>query len=145
MIVHNEFYYPYKYVMLFYLYVIAMNRMSYHIDIRRFFQSGLIDIQFANFGQSVVLEFCADNGQSLGYLVCHQVLRFHYIDPLYQKDKQRAINSHEIQGFSHYVHQFHIYQHEQHLHLSLRPYIQLDIECLDIECLAPTAFMMSAE
>lgn len=116
--------------------------MSKNSDITRFFQSGLIDIQFANFGQSVVLSFCNTDGQILGYLLCHQVLRFHYIDPNYQKNKQE-IDATQIQGFSHYIHQFQLKQHEQFLHLSLRPYVQLDIECVQIECLEPTALMLN--
>lgn len=114
------------------------NEMLKNIDIARFYQSGLIDIQFANFGQSVVLEFCADDGQSLGYLVCHDVLRFHYIDPNFQHGKTTEI----IQGFSHYVHdiQLNMIQCDdnQHYHLSLRPYVMLDIGCRDVEILPPT-------
>lgn len=121
------------------------NEMLKNIDMTRFYQSGLIDIQFANFGQSVVLEFCADNGQSLGYLVCHDVLRFHYIDPNFQQKQHQQEKYQDIQGFCHYVHQFQIHQREQHLHLSLRPYVQLDIECLNIECLEPTALLSATE
>lgn len=104
-------------------------------DISVFNQSGLIDIQFANFGQSVVLEFCDENGQSLGHLVCHDLLVFHYIDDEFKQ----GIYANPIQGFSHYIHQLYLAVKQQHLHLSLRPYVNLDIECKEVEVLLANA------
>lgn len=94
-----------------------------------FNQSGLIDLQFANFGQSAVLEFCDEQGQSLGHLICHDVLIFHYIDAQFKQ----GIYADSIQGFSHYIHQIQCVQKQQHWHLSLRPYVNLDIECKEVE------------
>lgn len=112
------------------------NPYSPHLsqDLSIFHQSGLIDIQFANFGQDVVLEFCnSETGILIGYLVCHTVLQFEYIDPQF---KQGHIPT-RVQGFSHYVHHITVHQQEQYYCICLIPYVQLKIKCQYYDILLP--------
>lgn len=94
-------------------------------DLNLLAESGLIDIQFANFGQSVVLSFCQPDGSPLGHLICHDMLQFEYIDP----DFHQAKTSQQIQGFSHYVPRLSVQMQDGHYLFDFQPYISLKVRC----------------
>ncbi len=98
-------------------------------DLNLLAESGLIDIQFANFGQSVVLSFCQPDGSPLGHLICHDMLQFEYIDP----DFHQAKTSQQIQGFSHYVPRLSVQMQDGHYLFDFQPYISLKVRCKDYE------------
>lgn len=98
-------------------------------DLNLLAESGLIDIQFANFGQSVVLSFCQPDGSPLGHLICHDMLQFEYIDP----DFLQAKTSQQIQGFSHYVPKLSVQLQDNSYLFDFQPYISLKVRCKTYE------------
>lgn len=101
-------------------------------DLNLLTATGLIDVQFANFGQDIVLEFCSsETGQSVAYLICHHLLSFQFMD----NDFKQGQYPQQCTGFSHYVHSVSVQKKEQHYCVSLQPFVNVQIECLDYEIL----------
>lgn len=113
-------------------------------DIQLLNETGLIDVQFANWGQSVVLSFChSETGQNVGQLICHDVIDFHVVNTQLiapQTATQAWSLSQNIVGFSHYIHRIHIKaelepntQQTAFYWIDLRPYAGVYLRCLDYE------------